>query len=45
MEGMFLQSVPMKGSLVEGVLLFALVVLAVLYGRFHKGASQETHSR
>lgn len=35
MEGMFLQAVPMRGSLVEGLLLLAVVVLAVMYGRFH----------
>ena len=44
MEGMFLQWVPMKGSLVEGALLLALVVLAVVYGRLHQSPSQATHS-
>jgi hypothetical protein len=45
MEGMFLQWVPVRGSLVEGVVLLALVVLAVVHGRLHHPPSQATHSR
>lgn len=33
MEGMFLQSVPVTGSLIAGGLLLATVIAAVLYGR------------
>ena len=33
MEGMFLQSVPVTGSLIAGGLLLAVVVAAFLYGR------------
>lgn len=32
MEGMFLQEVPVLGSLVAGILLLAMVVGAVVYG-------------
>ena len=32
MEGMFLQAVPVLGSLVTGVLLLAMVIGAVVYG-------------
>ena len=39
MEGMFLQAVPILGSLVEGILLLALVVGAVVYGWSRKTAS------
>ncbi len=38
MEGMFLQSVPVTGSLIAGGLLLALVVAAVVYG----GLSERT---
>lgn len=44
MEGMFLQWVPVRGSLAEGVLLLAMVVLAVVYGRFHQKPSQAAQS-
>ncbi len=39
MEGLFLQSVPVTGSLVAGILLLAMVVGAVLYGRRHEDQS------
>jgi hypothetical protein len=46
MEGMFLQQVPVWGSLVAGILILATVVGAVVYGwsrgeRSHAAAAQE----
>lgn len=39
MEGMFLQSVPVMGSLVAGGLLLAMVVAAVVYAWVHEDPS------
>ena len=35
MEGMFLQQVPVLGSLVAGMLLLAMVLGAIVYGQSH----------
>ncbi len=45
MEGMFLQSVPVLGSLVAGGLLLAMVVAAVLYAWVHEAPSHGTAER
>ena len=44
MEGLFLQSVPVIGSLVAGILLLAMVVAAVAYGWGHEEHSHRTES-
>ncbi len=41
MEGMFLQQVPVLGSLVTGLLMLAVVLSAVVYGRSH---GERSHS-
>jgi len=41
MEGMFLQQVPVLGSLVAGTLILAMVLGAVVYGRLH---GERSHS-
>jgi len=41
MEGMFLQQVPVLGSLVTGILMLAMVLSAVVYGRSH---GERSHS-
>ena len=43
MEGMFLQWVPVRGSVVEGALLLAVVLLAVVYGRLFAKPSRVPH--
>lgn len=40
MEGMFLQFVPVLGSLVAGVLLLGMVVAATVYCRSHRMVSR-----
>jgi len=41
MEGMFLQEVPVLGSLIMGILLLAMVLAAVVYGLSH---GERSHS-
>ncbi len=45
MEGVFLQSVPVIGSLVAGGLLLAMVVAAVAYGRLCEKTPTATEAR
>ncbi|HXZ43910.1 MAG TPA: hypothetical protein VEH53_03710 [archaeon] len=45
MEGMFLQSVPVMGSLIAGGLLLAMVVGAVVYGYLHADTSRSKTER
>ncbi len=45
MEGLFLQSVPVTGSLIAGALLLAMVVAAVAYGWAHGNRPQAAAGR
>ena len=45
MEGMFLQSVPVTGSLIAAGLLLAAVVAAFLYGRLSERAPRAAAER
>ena len=45
MEGMFLQEVPILGSLVMGILLLAMVLGAVVYGWSHGKRSHSARDR
>jgi hypothetical protein len=45
MEGMFLQQVPVLGSLVTGILILAVVLGAVVYGWSHGEQSRSAAER
>ena len=45
MEGMFLQQVPVLGSLVAGILLLAMILGAVVYGWSHGERSHSAAER
>lgn len=45
MGGMFLQQVPVLGSLVAGILILAIVLGAVVYGWLHRERSHSARDR
>ncbi len=45
MGGMFLQQVPVLGSLVAGILILAIVLGAIVYGWLHRERSHSARDR